>query len=126
MLALRLASSASFTMNKWPTIPRMPPVIHLFTASWKHGFSVCSQGMYYAKPEQTQEQIQEDLILLHRIYPKLNRQQLLEAKENLDRYFDLAVRIFLRLEREEAARKLDPSIENSYDPDTKVDSPTHH
>ena len=82
--------------------------------------------MYYAKPEQTQEQIQEDLILLHRIYPKLNRQQLLEAKENLDRYFDLAVRIFLRLEREEAARKLDPSIENSYDPDTKVDSPTHH
>jgi len=82
--------------------------------------------MYYAKPEQTQEQIQEDLILLHRIYPKLNRQQLLEAKENLDRYFDLAVRIFLRLEREEAGRKLDPSQENSYDPDTKVDSPTHH
>jgi len=82
--------------------------------------------MYYAKPEQTQEQIQEDLVLLHRIYPKLNRQQLLEAKENLDRYFDLAVQIFLRLEREEAGRKLDPSKENSYDPDTKVDSPTHH
>jgi hypothetical protein len=80
--------------------------------------------MYYAKPEQSQEQIQEDLILLHRIYPNLNRQQLLEAKENLDRYFDLAVRIFLRLEREEASHKLDPSKENSYDPDTKVDSPT--
>jgi len=79
--------------------------------------------MYYAKPEQTQEQIQEDLILLHRIYPNLTRQQLLEAKENLDRYFDLAVRIFLRLEREEASHELDPAKENSYDPDTKVDSP---
>ena len=67
--------------------------------------------MYYAKPEQSQEQIQEDLILLHRIYPNLNRQQLLEAKENLDRYFDLAVRIFLRLEREESSHKLDPSKE---------------
>jgi len=82
--------------------------------------------MYYTKPEQTQEQIQEDLILLHRIYPNLTRQQLFEAKENLDRYFDLAVRIFLRLERKAASRELDPPKENSYDPDTKVDSPTHH
>jgi hypothetical protein len=82
--------------------------------------------MFYAKSEDSQEQIQEDLILLHRIYPNLTRQQLLEAKQNLDRYFDLAVRIFLRLEREEAERKLDPPEENSYDPDTKVDSPTHH
>lgn len=82
--------------------------------------------MYYAKPDQSQEQIQEDLILLHRIYPNLTRQQLFEAKENLDRYFDLAVRIFLRLEREEASRELDPSKETAYDPDTKVDSPAHH
>lgn len=79
--------------------------------------------MFYTKSEDGQEQIQEDLILLHRIYPNLNRQQLLEAKENLDRYFDLAVRIFLRLEREEASRELDPSKKTSYDPDTKVDSP---
>ena len=100
--------------------------IHLFTASWEQSFFLCSEGMYYAKPEQSQEQIQEDLILLHRIYPNLTRQQLFEAKENLDRYFDLAVRIFLRLEREAAAHELDPSKENSYDPDTKVDSPTHH
>jgi hypothetical protein len=104
----------------------MQTVIHLFTASWQRNFFLCFQGMYYAKPEQTQEQIQEDLILLHRIYPNLTRQQLLEAKENLDRYFDLAVRIFLRLEREEASRELDPPKENSYDPNTKVDSPTHH
>lgn len=69
--------------------------------------------MFYAKPESSEDQIQEDLILLHRIYPNLNRAQLLEAKENLDRYFDLAVRIFLRLEREEAARKLDQPTENS-------------
>lgn len=80
--------------------------------------------MFCPKAESSQEQIQEDLILLHRIYPNLNRQQLLEAKENLDRYFDLAVRIFLRLEREEVAHELDPDKENSYDPDTKVDSPT--
>ena len=84
--------------------------------------------MFYDKSEGSQEQTQEDLILLHRIYPNLNRQQLLEAKENLDRYFDLAVRIFLRLEREEASHELHPSLdppkENSYDPDTKVDSPT--
>jgi len=69
--------------------------------------------MYYAKPEQNQEQIQEDLVLLHRIYPNLNREQLLEAKEHLDRYFDLAVRIFLRLEREEAPGMLDHPEENS-------------
>lgn len=81
-------------------------------------------GMSYPIAEDSQEQIQEDLVLLHRIYPNLNRPQLLEAKESLDRYFNLAVRIFLRLEREEASRQLDPSKENSYDPDTKVDSPT--
>jgi hypothetical protein len=83
-------------------------------------------GMFYPNREDSQEQLQEDLILLHEIYPSLNREQLLEAKENLDRYFDLAVRIFLRLEREGASRPLDPSKENPYDPDTKVDSPTHH
>ena len=82
--------------------------------------------MFHYSTEQTEDQIQDDLVLLHRIYPNLNRQQLLEAKENLDRYFDLAVRIFLRLEREEASRNLDPAKENSYDPNTKVDSPTHH
>jgi len=51
-------------------------------------------------------------ILLHHIYPNLNHQQLLEAKEHLDRYFDLAVRIFLRLEREEAGM-LDQPDKNS-------------
>lgn len=75
---------------------------------------------------QTEEQIQEDLILLHRIYPNLNRQQLLEAKENLDRYFIRAVRMFLRLKSEEAVSRFDMAAENSYDPVTKVDSPTHH
>lgn len=82
--------------------------------------------MFHYAAEQTEDQIQDDLVLLHRIYPNLDRKQLLEAKENLDRYFDLAVRIFLRLEREEAAKNLDPSEKTSYDPDTKVDSPTHH
>jgi len=82
--------------------------------------------MFYAKRESSQEQIQEDLILLHRIYPNLNRQQLLEAKEHLDRYFDLAVRIFLRLEREEASGMLDQPKENSYDPGTKVDFLPNH
>lgn len=60
-----------------------------------------------------QEQIQDDLILLHRIYPNLNRKQLLEAKENLDRYFDLAVRIFLRLEREQQQTAFDTFKEKS-------------
>jgi len=41
------------------------------------------------------EEMQESLILLHQIYPELSRTQLLEAKETLDRYFDLAVRIWL-------------------------------
>jgi hypothetical protein len=82
--------------------------------------------MFYANAEDSEEQLQEGLVLLHRIYPNLNRQQLVEAKENLDRYFDLAARIFLRLEREEASRLLDASNENFYDPDTKVDSPNHH
>jgi hypothetical protein len=82
--------------------------------------------MYYAKPEQSQEQIQEDLVLLHRIYPNLNREQLFEAKEHLDRYFDLAVRIFLRLEHGEDSHMLDQPKENSYDPGTKVDFLPNH
>lgn len=61
----------------------------------------------------SQEQLQDDLVMLHRIYPNLNREQLLEAKENLDRYFDLAVRIFLRLEREENKESFDTTAENS-------------
>lgn len=55
----------------------------------------------------SEEQIQDDLVLLHRIYPNLNRKELLEAKENLDRYFDLAVRVFLRLEREQNYSPID-------------------
>jgi hypothetical protein len=82
--------------------------------------------MYYAKTPDSQEQIQKDLALLHRIYPNLSREQLLEAKENLDRYFDLAVRIFLRLKREEAARMLDQPSKNSYAQDIKVDPPIYH
>ena len=69
--------------------------------------------MSYAQSEQTQEQIQEDMILLHRIYPNLNREQLFEAKEHLDRYFDLAVRIFLRLENAENSHMLDQPEVNS-------------
>jgi hypothetical protein len=83
-------------------------------------------GMLYPIAEDNQEQIQDNLVLLHRIYPNLNREQLLEAKEHLDRYFDLAVRIFLRLEREETSGMLDQPIENSYDSDTKVDSLPNH
>ena len=76
--------------------------------------------------ENSEEKFQNDLVLLHRIYPNLNREQLLEAKEHLDRYFDLAVRIFLRLEREEDSGMLDQPKENSYDPDTKVDFLPNH
>jgi hypothetical protein len=61
---------------------------------------------------QTEDQIQDDLILLHRIYPDLSRDQLLEAKENLDRYFALAVRIFLR-EQQQQSELLDPADKNS-------------
>jgi hypothetical protein len=43
----------------------------------------------------------EDLALLHEIYPNLTREELLQAKENLDRYFDLAIKISLRLEEED-------------------------
>lgn len=73
---------------------------------------------------QSEEQIQEDLLLLRRIYPHLTRQQLLEAKENLDRYFALAVRICLRLEREKPGSDFDMTPKNSYDQNTKVDSIT--
>lgn len=52
-----------------------------------------------------EERLQEELIMIHRDFPNLNRLELLEAKENLDRYFDLAVRIFLRLEKEKAEKK---------------------
>ena len=61
----------------------------------------------------SQEQLQEELAMLHRDFPNLKRERLLEAKENLDRYFDLAVRIFLRLEKEKAQEAFDSSKENS-------------
>lgn len=60
-----------------------------------------------------EDQLQEDLILLHRIYPNLNRKELFEAKENLDRYFDLAVRVFLRLEQHQNPPSFDRRSENS-------------
>lgn len=60
-----------------------------------------------------EDQLQEDLILLHRIYPNLNRKELFEAKENLDRYFDLAVRVFLRLEQQQNSSSFDRQSENS-------------
>lgn len=59
------------------------------------------------------EQTQDDLVLLHQDHPKLNQKQLLEAKENLDRYFDLAVRIFLRLENEQQQSAFDTTKETS-------------
>jgi len=34
-------------------------------------------------PKSNQEQIQDDLVLLHRVYPNLNRAQLLEARKIL-------------------------------------------
>ena len=61
----------------------------------------------------SEEQLQDDLVLLHRVYPNLNRKQLLEAKENLDRYFNLAVREFLRLEREQNSSAVDTQSKNS-------------
>jgi hypothetical protein len=59
-----------------------------------------------------EDHLQEDLILLHRIYPNLNRKELFEAKENLDRYFDLAVRVFLRLEQQENSSSFDRQSKN--------------
>jgi hypothetical protein len=64
---------------------------------------------------QTEDEVRDDLILLHQVYPDLNRDQLLEAKENLDRYFNLAVQIFLR-EQQQAGQQsglLDPADESS-------------
>lgn len=61
--------------------------------------------------DQTEDEIRDDLILLHHIYPDLTRDQLLEAKENLDRYFNLAVRIFLR--EQQQSELLDPADKNS-------------
>lgn len=52
-----------------------------------------------------ENQIDEDLILLHEIYPNLSWKELIEAKENLDRYFNLAVRIWCRLEGIEDPRR---------------------
>jgi len=74
-------------------------------------------------PKDRQEQLQDEMVMLHRVYPNLNREQLLEAKENLDRYFDLAVRIFLRLERE---RQISPLTVQAKIPKipSKVEQPT--
>lgn len=62
---------------------------------------------------QSQGEINEDLVLLRQMYPNLSRDQLLEAKENLDRYFEVAVRIFLRLEAAQSPTLLDPTSQNS-------------
>lgn len=72
------------------------------------------------------EEPEEDLVLLRRNYPHLNRGELIEAKENLDRYFDLAVRIWRRLEQERPLTEVDASQKNSYDSNAKVESLTQH
>ena len=105
----------SFTRNKNGARPDYPQnaepnsTSHVF---WPLTFDLMLPWMEHY-PKDSQEQIQDELVLLHRVYPNLNREQLLEAKENLDRYFDLAVRIFLRLEREKTNKPFDSSSKNS-------------
>lgn len=65
----------------------------------------------------------DDLVLLHEIYPNFDRNQLLEAKETLDRYFDSAVSICLRLAREQNKTFIDSNNETPYGADGKVDVP---
>ena len=70
------------------------------------------------------EDLNEDLLVLQQVYPCFDRDQLLQAKETLDGYFDLAVSICLRLAREEDEAHFDNQAENSYAANGKVDFPT--
>lgn len=57
----------------------------------------------------------EILAMMKTIYPALNEEQLIEAKENLESYLKLAWRIAERLEREAEASAFDNDPNTSYD-----------
>lgn len=88
---------------------------HFFT---RQLLAVMLPHMSEINKSEVEDRLHNDLLLLHQIYPTLNRAELLEAKENLDRYFDLAIRIFLRLQKTQAIDMLDLSDQSPYDPST--------
>lgn len=59
-----------------------------------------------------------ELNLLRDLYPELNSDQLLEAKERLDGYFEVALEVFLQRFSKD---KIDDAPENSQNTITKVD-----
>ena len=55
------------------------------------------------------------LAMLRNLYPDATDQELIEGKQNLEDYLDLAWGIAERLEREDHTRPFDSMSENSYD-----------
>lgn len=64
----------------------------------------------------------EILAMMRKIYPALSEEQLVEAKSNLESYLKLAWKIAVRIEQEPQTGAFDNVSNNSYDPDTKVES----
>lgn len=58
---------------------------------------------------------QEVLEMMRKIYPVLNEQQLIEAKENLERYLKLAWKIAERIVQESVNTSFDKPSNYSYD-----------
>lgn len=58
---------------------------------------------------------------MKRVYPNATEKELLEGKENLQNYLKLALRISMRVLREEESRRFDSGQKTSYD-DRKVES----
>lgn len=113
--SLMLLLMRSFTRNKTRFTSSHPQNVESNSTShvfWPLTFNLMLSWMEHHSKD-SQEQLQEELAMLHRDFPNLKREQLLEAKENLDRYFDLAVRIFLRLEKERAKTPFDTTKKNS-------------
>ena len=57
----------------------------------------------------------EILAMMHKIYPALSEEQLLEAKDNLESYLKRAWKIAVRLEEEAQGGVFDNASNNSYD-----------
>lgn len=66
----------------------------------------------------------EILAMMRKMYPALGDQQLIEAKENLERYLKLAWRIADRIVKDSEKPPFDNTADNPYDTGTKVEKHT--
>lgn len=99
-----------------------PPSIRIYLYAVKMRFPISNMNQL----EIDHSRDSEILAMMRDIYPDLSEDQLIEAKENLERYLKLAWRIADRILRESEEAPFDSAPDNSYDKDQRSKTHLHH